>query len=46
VPLNAAKVKLKFAHKPKETDVEPRILGTRLRRTRAYRRYRARVAIR
>jgi hypothetical protein len=43
VPLNAAKVGLKFAHEPKEIDVEPRILGTRLRITRAYRSYGARV---
>jgi hypothetical protein len=35
--LNAAKVGLKFAHQPKEIHVEPRILGTRLRITRAYR---------
>jgi hypothetical protein len=43
VPLNAAKVGLKFAHEPKEIDVEPRILGTRLRITRTYRSYGARV---
>jgi hypothetical protein len=41
--LNAAKVRLKFAHEPKEIDVEPRIPGTRLPITRAYRSYRARV---
>ena len=41
----AAKVGRKFAHGPKEIDVEARILGTRLRITRAYRNYGARVAI-
>jgi hypothetical protein len=39
-------VGLQFAHDPKEIDVEPRILGTRLRITRAYRSYGARVGIR
>jgi hypothetical protein len=43
LPLNAAKVRLQFAHDPKEIHVEPRILGTRLRITRAYRSYGARV---
>jgi hypothetical protein len=43
VPVNAAKVGLKFADEPKEIDVEPRILGTRLRITRAYRSYGAGV---
>jgi hypothetical protein len=43
VHLNAAKVGLKFADEPKEIDVEPRILGTRLRITRAYRSYGARL---
>jgi hypothetical protein len=43
VALNAAKVGLKFADEPKEIDVEPRILGTRLGITRAYRSYGARV---
>jgi hypothetical protein len=43
IPLNAAKVGLKFAHQPKEIDVEPRILGTRLPITRAYRSYGVRV---
>jgi hypothetical protein len=46
VPLNAAKVGLKFVHEPKEIDVEPRILGTRLRMTGAYRSYGARVGSR
>jgi hypothetical protein len=45
VALNAAKVGLKFAHEPKEIHVEPRILGTQLRITRAYRSYSARVRI-
>jgi hypothetical protein len=36
-------VRLQFAHDPKEIAVEPRILGTRLRITQAYRSYRARV---
>jgi hypothetical protein len=44
--LNAARVGLKFVHQPKEIDVEPRILGTRLRITRAYRSYGAGVGIR
>jgi hypothetical protein len=35
----AAKVERKLAHGPKEIDVEARILGTRLRITRAYRNY-------
>ncbi len=35
----AAKVGRKFAHGPKEIDVEARILGTRLRITRTYRNY-------
>lgn len=36
-------VGLKFAHEPREIAVEPRILGTRLRSTRAYRDYDPRV---
>jgi hypothetical protein len=41
--LIADMVGLYFAHDPKEIAVEPRILGTRLRSTRAYRSYGARV---
>ncbi len=39
-------VGLNVAHDPKENPVEPRILGTRLRSTPAYRDYGARVGIR
>jgi hypothetical protein len=38
-------VGLQFAYDPKEIAVEPRVLGTRLRITRAYRSYSARVGV-
>jgi hypothetical protein len=41
----AAKVGRKFAHGPKEIDVEAGSLGTRPRITRAYRNYSARVGV-